>query len=406
MALFSADILKKRQQQAERAFGENPPLVLIGAGNPISKPGGLDQTYPFIPHPEYLWLTGSTRWGGVLAFDPQQGWTHFVRPVTPQERLWEGDPEAPEGKDVAQLSEWLNTRSNHPIVVLGSPPETIEDNAERTTEYRTRLDSVRRIKDAEELALLKTAVHATASGHAKARETIRPGASERLIQIELEAEMFRNGAHSMGYGTIVGAGTHAAILHFAPGEQIVQPEDLVLIDAGGAVFGYTADVTRTYPATQFTPQQKDAYDLVMAMQQEAISKCHIGTEWHDVHRVAATVLARGLIDLGILNGNVDELLDTGAIALFFPHGIGHMVGLGVRDVGGRAPGREVGRRCCGVGIRVDLPLEENLLMTVEPGLYFVPAILDDPQRREEFKQSVDWDALESWRSIGGIRIED
>ena len=103
---------------------------------------------------------------------------------------------------------------------------------------------------------------------------------------------------------------------------------------------------------------------------------------------------------------MDELLDTGAIALFFPHGIGHMVGLGVRDVGGRAPGREVGRRCCGVGIRVDLPLEENLLMTVEPGLYFVPAILDDPQRREEFKQSVDWDALESWRSIGGIRIED
>ena len=103
---------------------------------------------------------------------------------------------------------------------------------------------------------------------------------------------------------------------------------------------------------------------------------------------------------------IRRALETEAIALFFPHGIGHMVGLGVRDVGGRAPGRAEGRICCGAKVRVDLPIHANFLMTVEPGLYFVPALLDDPERREKFKNAVAWDALDRWRKVGGIRIED
>jgi Xaa-Pro aminopeptidase len=99
-------------------------------------------------------------------------------------------------------------------------------------------------------------------------------------------------------------------------------------------------------------------------------------------------------------------LESEAIALFIPHGIGHTVGLGVRDVGGRSPGREEGKRYCGARLRVDLPLEEGFLMTVEPGIYFVPALLDSKARREQFRDAVAWDAMESWRHVGGVRIED
>jgi Xaa-Pro aminopeptidase len=205
----------------------------------------------------------------------------------------------------------------------------------------------------------------------------------------------------------VATGSHAAVLHFQPGEKIVGEEDVVLIDAGGAIAGYTSDVTRTFPAgNQFTAEQQAIYDVVLAAQLAGIAKCRAGVEWHDVHHTAAAELAAGLRDLSILKIGVEESLDSEAIALFFPHGVGHMVGLGVRDVGGRALGREADRLYCGARLRVDLPIQEGFVMTIEPGIYFVPAILDDAQRRERFKNAVAWNHLERWRNVGGIRIED
>jgi Xaa-Pro aminopeptidase len=134
--------------------------------------------------------------------------------------------------------------------------------------------------------------------------------------------------------------------------------------------------------------------------------CQIGVEWHDVHRTAAAELAAGLRHLEILKVPAEEALESGAIAIFFPHGIGHMVGLGVRDVGGSARPNERQRKCCGVTVRIDLPLDDGFLMTIEPGIYFVSAILDDPARQRRFRNEVAWDGLGRWRKVGGIRIED
>jgi Xaa-Pro aminopeptidase len=407
MTGFRADVLEARRRRAAQALTGEDALVLIGAGRPVPKPGGLDQTYPFQPHPEYYWLTGSRRWGGVLALDPQGGWVHFVRPVSDEERLWEGAVGGDQGKDVAELPAWLGARAARRAALLGAPVEGVEGEAELTVALRERLDTLRRPKDAAELELLARAVAATAAGHARARQVIRPGVTERQIQIELEAEMFRQGAEAVAFDTIVGVGSNAAVLHFQPGGRTANPDDLVLVDAGGEVAGYAGDVTRTYPAgDRFGPRQQAIYDLVLAAEGAAIARCEIGTEWREVHRTAARVLALGLRDLGILRGEVEGLLESEAIALFFPHGIGHMVGLGVRDVGGRAPGRREVQRYCGARLRVDLPLGEGFLMTVEPGVYFVPALLDNPARRDRFRQAVDWDVLESWRSVGGVRIED
>ncbi len=406
MSVFEIDDLERRRGRATRALGDDTPIVLFGAGTPVPKPGGQDQTYPFIPYPEYYWLTGSRRWGGVLAYDPRDGWKHFVRPVSQSERLWEGGVEAVEGEDVAELPGWLEKRTGRPIAVIGAPVENVDNDPQLATTLQTSMDEIRRHKDHAEIELIERAAAATAAGHARAREAIRPGICERRIRVELEAEMYRHGADDVAFDTIVAAGTHAAVLHFEPGARIVEPDDLVLIDAGAAISGYAADVTRTYPAgDRFTPRQQAIYELVLAAQREAISTCRKGVEWHEVHRTAAGVIALGLRDLGILRGNRDDLLDSGAVALFLPHGIGHMVGLGVRDVGGRAEGRDVSVHC-GIRMRLDLPLEENFMMTVEPGIYFVAALLDDPAQRDRFAGMVAWDALESWRPVGGVRIED
>ncbi|HNW44612.1 MAG TPA: aminopeptidase P family protein [Elusimicrobiales bacterium] len=411
MPIFERPVIELRRKNAAEALGNSGPVVLIAAGEPLPKPGGLDQTYPFLPLPEYYWLSGSRRSGGVLAYEPGQGWTHFVRQADAAELLWEGVPEVPEGEDVAGLGDWLKSRSGKPVVRLGGPAAgqaaaPVNDPA-LAAAVREKLDRVRRIKDSAEIALVETTAAATAAGFRRAREVIRPGVTERQVQVELEAEMRRHGADGTSFGTIVGAGTHSAVLHFEPGARIVGEKDLVLVDSGAEVHEYSADVTRTFPASSsFTPEQQAVYDLVLAAQAAAIAQCRPGTEWHSVHRAAAAVMAEGLKHLGLLKGSTDSLLDTGAIALFFPHGVGHMLGLRVRDVGGTLPGRPEGRLCCGARVRVDMPLEAGFLMTVEPGLYFVPAMLDDAGRRAQFKDAVAWEALERWLPVGGVRIED
>jgi len=311
------------------------------------------------------------------------------------------------GEDVAMLDAWLATQRDRKVVSIGAGVDGVDTQSELVSEITLRVDRVRRHLDASELSIMEKAVLATAAGHKKAREVIGEGVTERQVQIALENEMMRYGAHEMGYGTIVGAGDHAAILHFEPSSRVIDYDDLVLIDAGGALFGYTADVTRTYSAGDaFTSAQQAIYDVVLKAELAAIDRCRVGVEWNEVHTVSARVIAEGLRDLGILKGETDTLLETGTVGLFLPHGIGHMLGLGVRGVGGCAPGRDGTEMYCGARIRVDLPLEQGFLMTVEPGIYFVPALLDDPKKRREFKDTVVWDRLEEWRSVGGVRIED
>jgi Xaa-Pro aminopeptidase len=136
-----------------------------------------------------------------------------------------------------------------------------------------------------------------------------------------------------------------------------------------------------------------------------IETCTPGTEWRDVHRAAALVIAHGLVDFGILRGEPETLFERGAVSLFFPHGVGHMVGLGVRDAGGVLRGRSAP----GPGfpnLRVDLPVERDYTMTVEPGVYFIPAMLRDATTREELGDAVEWDRVDSLLDFGGVRLEE
>jgi Xaa-Pro aminopeptidase len=152
-------------------------------------------------------------------------------------------------------------------------------------------------------------------------------------------------------------------------------------------------------------EQQALYAIVRSALEAGIAACRPGVEWRDVHRTAALTIGEGLVDFGLLRGDPESLFERGAITLFFPHGVGHMVGLGVRDAGGAERGREPP----GAGypaLRVDLPLEAAWTMTVEPGVYFVPPLLSDPETRKGLRDAVDWDRVDRMLDFGGIRLED
>jgi Xaa-Pro aminopeptidase len=396
--------VEARRRRVADAWGLGDEVVLIHGGVPIPKPGGADQCYPYIVHPDYRWLTGQRREGGVLAYDPASGWELFEPPVTDMERVWGGGP-APIGRPIEELTPWLEARKGRSTLTLGAGVAAPQDDLGQR--IQAELLNARRPKDASEIEILRRAVTATAAAHEAARATIAPGNSERDVQAALEFAARMAGADGMGYDTIVGAGPNAAIFHATPSDRPIQANEMVLIDAGAEVDGYTADVTRTYPATgAFTADQQWIYDTVLNALRHATAACRIGAEWFDVHRTAALCIAEGLRDAAVLRCSAEEAVESEAIALFFPHGIGHLVGLGVRDASGVAWGRETGRRIAGVTLRMDLPLGEGYLVTVEPGLYFIPALLRNEERRARFAAQVNWNAVEPLLGLGGVRIED
>ena len=378
---------------------------MVGAGTPLPVPGRGDRTYRFYAHSEYLYLTDRERPGAVLAFDPGEGWFDFVPRPTAHELLWSGAPEAEPGISTGELPGWLEARKDVRIANLGAPVPGAESDAELEVDVRYALNRIRRVKDELEIERMRQAERATAAGFAVAAELIAPGRSERELRIEIEAAFLRNGADAVAYETIVAGGPNSAVLHFMPTSRAFAEGELVLVDAGAEVRGYACDVTRTYPASgSFTPEQRALHTLVAAACTAAIEQCAPGTEWLDVHAAAAGVIAEGLVDFGLLRGAPDTLVESGAVTLFFPHGIGHMVGLGIRDAGEVLRGRE-GTRPGFPPVRVDLPLEPGHVFTVEPGIYFVRALLEDEERRREHAHVVDWARVDRMLDFGGIRIE-
>lgn len=381
-------------------------LLVVGAGAPVPLPEISDQTYPFRAHAEYYYLTGLECPHGVVAFDPADGaWLSCVPRVTEAERVWEGR-EQPPGEPMEAFDAWRAARRGRAIANLGAPVPGVAVDPVATARVREQFTHARRIKDASELDLLRAGAAATAAGYAAVPDLLRPGVTERAVQIELEAGFFRHGADGTGYHTIVGFGANAAVLHFAPGERVARTGDFVLIDAGAERRRYVTDVTRTYVVGAADPFQRDLHQLVLGVEQRTIERCRPGAEWRELHLTAARELSAGLVDLGILRGSADELVEREAHTLFFPHGLGHMVGLGVRDAGGLFPGRARDPRPGLRTLRMDLPLAPGYVVTVEPGLYFIPALLNDPVRRERYRDCVNWDAVEPRLGLGGVRIED
>jgi Xaa-Pro aminopeptidase len=402
--------LQRRRAATVDAWQLRDEIVLVGAGEPIHIPGRADITYPFVAHSEYYWLTDRNRPGGVLAFDPSEGWIDFPAPITVADRLWSGvaddDPGSPTSDD---LPAWLQGGDRaRRAVWLGVPAAGVPAGGgdQLTERLRLQLSAVRRPKDAIELERMRVAQQATKHAFATAVELIADGITERQLQVELEAAAFRHGAAAMGYETIVGSGPNAAVLHFMPTGRVMRRGELVLIDAGAEQLGYVSDITRTFcVGGVMSEAQQELHAIVHAAERAATELVAPGVEWRDVHRTAALAIADGLVAVGILRGDVESLVESGAVGLFFPHGIGHLVGLGVRDAGDPLYERRHEPPPY-PNLRINLPLEPGMVVTVEPGVYFVPALLQDPERRVRHRDEVDWDRVDRMLGFGGIRIED
>lgn len=404
----------ERRARIAKTLNLTDEVLLVGAGYVLSKPEISDQRLPFIAHQEYFYLTGSTEAiGGILAFDPrdlaaglaEDGWISFVPKVTEDQIIWEGREQLP-GPFLPQLRTWLAARKGRSVIMLGTPVPGLATDHARTVEARELILHARRPKDPAEIDLMRHCAYKTASGYATIVPMLKAGVSERRIQVEIEAEYFRRGADKTGYDTIVGSGPNAAIFHASPSQRTVKPGEFILIDSGAEIERYVIDVTRTYVAGIPTPFQRDLYQTVLSAQLRAIARCVPGTEWKAIHYGAAVDLVAGLVAMGVMIGDPANLVAEDAHLLFFPHGIGHMVGLGVRDASGMDPGRTKDTSPAFATLRMDLILRSRYIVTVEPGLYFIPAILNNPANREKFRDCVNWPLVEQHLSLGGVRLED
>ena len=403
-----AQALERRRDAVAAQWQDRDEVVLVAAGELILKPGRDDMAYRFDAHSDYFYLTDRNLPGGVLAFDPADGWVDFRSPVTVEDRLWSGaGNDDVDGPTTEQLPAWLAARSTRKLAWLGSPPAQAQVDQALSEDLRFGLMTVRRPKDEIELERMAAANRATLAAYNSVLPFLIEGVSEREAQVELESAAFRHGAEAMGYDTIIGGGTNSAVLHFAPSSRKFGAGELVLIDAGAQWLGYTSDVTRTYGVGgKLSAVQQEIHNIVRRALDACTERCRPGVEWRDIHLTAALTIAEGLVAMGLLRGEPTSLVESGATSLFFPHGVGHLVGLGVRDAGGM-PLRE--RRDDPrpfPNLRIDLPLEPGYAVTVEPGIYFVPAILEDPEQRSKHHDSVAWGAVDKLMGFGGVRIEN
>ena len=244
------------------------------------------------------------------------------------------------------------------------------------------IDQMRLIKSAVEIECLQKAIDITVDGFEAALSMAAPGVHEFEVQAHMEAEFRRLGSPRNGYPSIVASGEHSCILHYISNRDRMNDGDLLLIDAGAEYDFYSADITRTWPVNgKFTPEQRNIYELVLAANEAGIAVAKPGNEAMDVHDTALRVLTQGLVDLGVLNGEIDKIITDRGFLPYYMHGTSHWLGLDVHDSGIYRTGGRTGP---------SIKLEPGMVLTVEPGLYFGPFAEEAPER---------------FKGIG-IRIED
>lgn len=246
---------------------------------------------------------------------------------------------------------------------------------------RDIIDEMRLIKSPAEIAIMKQVNIISGGAHQRAMEKCRPEGYEFQIEAELLHEFARHGARHAAYNCIVAGGDNANILHYTENDQPLADGDLLLIDAGGELHGYAADITRTFPINgKFSEPQKTLYQLVLSAQDQAIAAIKPGATLAQLNDIACEVLTEGLLSLGILTGDLQQLIAEKACKKYFIHGLGHWLGLDVHDVGSYQVKDKRQLR----------PFKAGMVLTIEPGLY-IPADAMDVDKK--------------WRGIG-IRIED
>lgn len=409
--------------QAEYRQRRQKLMEKIGSGTAIfgSAPSAVmhnDVEYNFRQDSSFFYLTGFNETEAVAVLAPHQEehkFVLFVRPKDPEKEVWSGIRTGVEGAKerygadevypIAELNEKLpqylqkadriyyhfgRDRALNDTILkhwqklmrvypkTGTGPIAIQDS-------NTIIDSLRLVKSSAELELMRKAVAISVEAHNHAREFARPGRYEHEIQAEMEYIFRKHGALGPAYPSIVASGPNSCILHYVENNRQLQENDLLLIDAGCSYGYYNADITRTFPVGgKFTPEQKIIYEIVLEAQKQAIAKVQPGKPYKETHDTAVRVIVEGLMELGLLAGDIDEIVKEEKYKPFYMHRTGHWLGLDVHDIGLYQRGEEPQN------------FQAGNIVTVEPGIY----IGLETKPAEEQPEIPD-----RWRGIG-VRIED
>ncbi len=390
----------------------------------------LANRYPFRAESHFLYFVGRPLEGAVLRVTPSDS-TLFVEPPDPEEVLWSGptsslaELERELGVEVRPLDELgvadgVATLPVHDAVTAEFQSEILgrdvlvasgRELAEPDASLAELVIEMRLTHDAAAISQMRQAALVTEAAHRAGMRSTRPNVREAAVLAQMEAEIVARGcAHA--YGPIVT--THGEVLHDERHDRELPDRGMLLADVGAETpEGWASDVTRTWPTNgAFSDSQRALYEVVLESQRAAIAAVKPGVRYLDVHRTAGKALLAGLVALGIYRGDLDELYARGAAALFFPHGVGHLLGLDVHDMedlgdrAGYAPGRSRIQNFGDRYLRLDRDLVPGMAVTIEPGFYQIPMLLEHPDEVGDLDGALDRGVLARYADVRGIRIED
>lgn len=394
--------------------------LILQAGEP---PGWFrdDQTYPYRPHADFrLWLPLLDASGSLLQFTPGRrprliffvARDFWYQPASLPDSDWPAEFDVVTVHSRAEARAALQGPLQRTAWIGDALPELIAwgIGAINPEHLLRRLDYARAIKTPYEIECLRTANRIAASGHAAARAKFLAGGSEFDIH-QAFCDACGQREQELPYNAIVAINEAAAVLHY----QVLRRTPptrarSLLLDAGASFAGYGSDITRTATAGDGA-DDRDFAAMVAALdraQQALCAQVRPGADWRDIHASAVRAIAAVLVEAGVLRCSVEESLTNGAARLFFPHGIGHMLGLQVHDVGGfmaDEEGATIARPALDPALRLTRVLQPGFVVTMEPGLYFIDALLE-PARAADVARAIDWQRVAALQPYGGIRIED
>lgn len=403
-------VLSARRAKLSEALGGEPILVFGHGSLPRNFPAN---TYRFRQDSSFLFLCGLSRPGCALRIDAGGHSTLYVPEAGPDDALWHGvQPGFAAVAEAAGVQEVRPATSLDPagchVLPVADPTVVV---SEPSAALVRALVALRLHRDEGEIDAMRRAIAVTEEAHVWAMSVTRPGVRDDEVQALIEYTFALRGM-GLAYPSIVTA--RGEVLHGHAEGAPLEEGQLLLVDAGAeSPEGYASDITRTWPVSgRFTGRQRAVYAAVLEAQQASIDALGPGVRYRDVHLASARVIARFALDEGLLSGDLDGLVEAGAHAVFFPHGVGHLIGLDVHDMelyGDVVGYPEARPRETQFGLsflRLDRDMEPGVVVTIEPGIYFVPAILEDRKLHDRLGTSVDWDRARSWLPFGGIRIED
>jgi Xaa-Pro aminopeptidase len=399
----------KRRKQLMQKIG--PKGIVILTASPTVKRNG-DADFPYRPHSDLYYLTGFDEPDTVAILIPKRKGGEFILFNRVRDRameIWDGLragqegarkqygadesfpiaelekklPELLEGRESIFYAIGLDRRFDKIILNTTNKIRGKIRNGMQSplsfVDITNTLHEMRLIKSPAEINLMRKAAQISADAHKRAMMFCEPGIYEYQLEAEIVHEFQRNGARSPAYTPIIGSGANTCILHYISNNQKIKNGDMVLIDAGAEYHCYAADITRSFPANgSFSPEQKTIYDLVLKSQLAGIKAVRPGALWPSVQDIIVKIITQGLVDLGILKGNVKDLIAKQAYFPFYMHKSGHWLGLDVHDVG---------------RYKIDgkwRTMKPGMVLTVEPGIY-ISADIPGVHKR--------------WHNIG-VRIED